>query len=135
MRGKLNLRYIGPYEVIEKLNLITYRLDLLVELKHIHDMFHISQVMKYIPDPDDATEPIEVTKDLVYDERSVQIPDHRIKKLCNKKIPLVKLLLTNHTSSETTWKTDEEMKAKCPYLLEVILHVLTNVISFEDKIL
>jgi len=38
-------------EIIEKLNLVTYRLDLPVELKHVHNVFHISQLRKYIPDP------------------------------------------------------------------------------------
>ena len=39
---QLSPRYIGPYEVIEKLNPITYRLDIPVELDHIHNVFHIS---------------------------------------------------------------------------------------------
>ena len=35
VRDKLSPRYIGPYEIIEKLNLETYKLDLLVELEHV----------------------------------------------------------------------------------------------------
>ena len=41
MRGKLRSRGIGPYEIIEKLNAIAYQLDLPVELKHLHNLFHI----------------------------------------------------------------------------------------------
>ena len=61
-------RYIGPYEIIEKLNHVAYCLDLLVELEHVHNMFHISKPRKYIPDLHHAivSEPIEITEDLVY---------------------------------------------------------------------
>jgi len=78
--------YIGPYEIIEKLNLAAYRLDLPVELGHIDNVFHISQLRKYIPNPDHAIvyDPIEVIRDLVYEECLVQILDHRVKQLHNK---------------------------------------------------
>jgi len=52
VRGKLSPRYIRPYEIIEKLNPVAYHLDLLVEFEHVHNVFHISQLRKYIPDPD-----------------------------------------------------------------------------------
>ena len=73
MRDKLSPRHIGPYEIIEKLNPVAYRLDLPVELEHVHNVFHISQLRKYIPDPDHTivTEPIEITEDLVYEEHPV----------------------------------------------------------------
>ena len=70
MRGKLSPRYIGPYEIIEKLNSIAYRLDLPVELEHAHNVFHISRLRKYILDPNHTIipEPIEIAGDLVYEE-------------------------------------------------------------------
>jgi len=94
VRGKLSLRYTGPYEIIEKLNPVAYRLDLSVELEHVHNVFHISQLRKYTPDPNHAivSEPIEITADLVYEEQPIQILDRRIKQLRNKQIPLVKVL-------------------------------------------
>jgi len=42
VQGKLNPRYIGPYENIKKLNLVAYSLDLLMELKHVNNVFHAS---------------------------------------------------------------------------------------------
>jgi len=135
VRGKLSPRYIGPYEIIEMLNTITYRLDLLVELEHMHNVFYISQLRKYIPDPDHTivSEPIETTEDLVYEERPIQILDRRIKQLCNKQIPLIKVLWTNHTSQEATWETEEAITTKYPHLFVVILHVMIKFISFEDE--
>ena len=43
VRSKLSPRYIEPYEIIEKLNPVAYRLDLPVELEHMHNVFlHLS---------------------------------------------------------------------------------------------
>jgi len=69
----LSPRYIGRYEIIEKLYPIAYRLNLPVELKHMHNMFHISQPRKYIPDPNHTivSEPLEITEDLIYEERPI----------------------------------------------------------------
>jgi len=69
MRDKLSPRYIGPHEIIENLNPITYRLLLSVELEHVHNVFHISQLRKYVPDSDHTivSEPIEITRDLVHE--------------------------------------------------------------------
>jgi len=39
VRGKFSPRYIGLYEIIEKLNPVAYRLDLPVELEHVHNVF------------------------------------------------------------------------------------------------
>ena len=126
MRGKLNLRYVGPYEIVEKLNLITYRLDLPIDLEHVHNAFYISQLRKCAPDTDHAIiiGPIEITEDLTYEERPVQILDHRIKQLRNKQIHLVKILWAKHTSLEATWETEEDMRTKCSHLFEVNLHFI-----------
>ena len=60
MGVKLSPGYNRPYEVIEMLNPVTYRLDLPIELEQVHNAFHISQLIKYIPDPNHAvvTEPM-----------------------------------------------------------------------------
>jgi len=122
----LSSRYIGPYKIIEKLNPVAHRLDLPAELEHVHNMFHISHLRKYTPDLNHAivSEPLEITADLVYEEQLIQILGHRIKQLCNKQIPLVKVLRLNHISEEATWETEEEMKSKYQQLFEVILHYI-----------
>ena len=105
-----------------------------MELQHVHNVFHISQLRKYLLDPDHilVTKPIEVTKDLTYEQRPIKILDHRIKQLRNKRIPLVKVPWANHMSSEATWEKEEEMRAKDPHLFEAIL-LLTRLISIKDE--
>jgi len=103
-QGKLSPRYIGPCEIIEKLYPVAYRLNLPIELGYEHNVFHISQLWKYVPDPNHIIEakPIEVVKNLAYEEYPAQILDRRVKQLRNKSIPLAKILWANHTSSEAT---------------------------------
>ena len=50
-RRKLRPRYIGPYEIIARVGLVAYRLDLPPELSKVHNVFHVSMLRKYIPDP------------------------------------------------------------------------------------
>ena len=55
-RGKLNPRYIGPFEIVERIGLVAYRLDLPEEFSLVHNVFHISMLRKYIPDPSHVLE-------------------------------------------------------------------------------
>ena len=45
-KGKLSPRFIGPYEVIEKMGLVAYRLALSTELEKIHNVFHVSMLRR-----------------------------------------------------------------------------------------
>ena len=46
-KGKLNPKFIGPYEVLERVGPIAYRLALLPELAKLHDVFHVSMLRRY----------------------------------------------------------------------------------------
>ena len=50
-KGKLSPRFIGLYEILERIGPIAYRLALSMELSRIHDVFHVSMLHKYVPDP------------------------------------------------------------------------------------
>ena len=65
-RGKLNPRYIGPFEIVERIGPVAYRLDLPEELSRVYNVFHISMLRKYIPDPSQVlkTPEIELRDDL-----------------------------------------------------------------------
>ena len=49
-RGKLSPHYIGPFEIVDRIGLVAYRLDLSEELARVHNVFHISMLHKYISD-------------------------------------------------------------------------------------
>ncbi|GJQ92352.1 putative reverse transcriptase domain-containing protein [Tanacetum coccineum] len=45
-KGKIALRYIGPFEILERIGLVVYRLRLPEELNSVHDTFHVSNLKK-----------------------------------------------------------------------------------------
>ena len=73
--GKLSPQYIGPYEIIEKIGPVAYRLALPPELSKIHDVFHVSMLRRYRSDPSHILQrqPIELRDDLSYEEELVEI--------------------------------------------------------------
>ena len=85
-KGKLILRFIGPYEVIEKVCPMAYRLTLPPELEKIYNVFHISMLRRYRSDPSHvvSSEIIELRPDLTYEEKPVQILAREVKELRNK---------------------------------------------------
>ncbi|XP_041004062.1 uncharacterized protein LOC121249417 [Juglans microcarpa x Juglans regia] len=73
-KGKLSLRYIGPYEILEKVGVVAYRLNLPVEFQGIHNVFHVSSFKKrfvnQIPIIVDSRD-ISLKLDLTYEENPV----------------------------------------------------------------
>ncbi|XP_012435375.2 uncharacterized protein LOC105761995 [Gossypium raimondii] len=74
-KGKLSPRFIGPYEVIERIGLVAYRLALPPELEKIHNVFHVSMLRRYISDPSHVIthSEIELQPDMTYSEEPVRI--------------------------------------------------------------
>ena len=50
-RGKLSSRFIGPFEVLERVGAVAYRLSLPPSLSGVHEVFHVSMLRKYTLDP------------------------------------------------------------------------------------
>ena len=72
-KGKLSPRYMGPYEIVERIGKVAYRLRLPPELVRIHDVFHVSMLRKYIADPSHVLrdQSVELKEELTYEERPV----------------------------------------------------------------
>ncbi|CAH9138313.1 unnamed protein product [Cuscuta epithymum] len=119
-RGKLNPRYIGPFEILERIGAVAYRLKLTPELEKIHDVFHVSMLKKYIRDPSHILEkpPVEIRGDLQYAVEPVKIVGQQVKKLRNKEIPMVKVLWRSDRVEEETWETEVSMREQYPFLFD-----------------
>ncbi|GJT16084.1 hypothetical protein Tco_0874790 [Tanacetum coccineum] len=51
-KGKLAPRYVGPFEIVECVGPVAYRLKLPQELSCVHDTFHVSNLKKCLAEPD-----------------------------------------------------------------------------------
>ena len=49
--GKLSLRFIGPFEILERVGTVAYRLALPPSMSGVHEVFQVSMLRKYTPDP------------------------------------------------------------------------------------
>ena len=86
-KGKFSPRFIGPYEVIEKVGPVAYRLALPPELEKIHNVFNVSMLRRYRSDPSIVVslETIELRPDLTYEKEPVEILAREVKELWNRK--------------------------------------------------
>ena len=117
-KGKLSPRFIGPYEVLERVRPVAYRLALPPELAKLHDVFHVSMLRRYCYDPSNIlpVQDIQVQEDFTFNEEPKAILDREIRQLRNKQVPLVKVLWQHHDIEEATWKPELTMRVQYPQL-------------------
>ncbi|GKV05622.1 hypothetical protein SLEP1_g17609 [Rubroshorea leprosula] len=118
LKGKLSPRYIGPFEILERVGEVAYRIALPLELSNVHNVFHVSVLRKYESDPSHVInyEPLELKEDLSYTEQPIQILDRKEKVLRNKTVSLVKVLWRHHSENEATWELESQMRGQYPNL-------------------
>ncbi|XP_054793980.1 uncharacterized protein LOC129299530, partial [Prosopis cineraria] len=85
----------------------------------VHDVFHVSQLKKYQPDPSHIIEPeeVELKENMTYRVEPKRIVDVREKQLRNKTIRL-KVFWKGMAPGNATWETEEKMKHSYPHLFE-----------------
>ncbi|GJZ91372.1 retrotransposon protein, putative, ty3-gypsy subclass [Tanacetum coccineum] len=117
IKGKLNPRFIGPFEILERIGEVSYRLALPPQLSHVHDVFHVSLLRGYHYHPlHVASYPFDqIQPDMSLSEEPESILDRQERVMRNKVIPFVKILWKNHPEREATWETEESMRASYPH--------------------
>jgi hypothetical protein len=116
IRGKLAPRYIGPFKILEQRGEVAYQLELPPQLSDVHDVFHVSQLRKYLRVPEEQMplEELTVGEDLTYQEYPVKILDTSEKVTQNNRYEMCKVQWSNHTEEETTWEKEDQLKAEFP---------------------
>ena len=96
--NKLSPRFVGPFEILDKIGSAAYWIALPPALSNIHNVFHISNLRKYIPDSKHVIEyePLQIQENLSYKAIPIKILDRKEQVLRTKTIPIVKVLWRNH---------------------------------------
>ena len=118
-RGKLSPRFIGPFEILERVDTVAYRLALPPNMSGVHEVFHVSMLQKYTPDPAHVVDwgQIEVDTDETFEEGPVCIVDSSDQVLRRKSMRLVRVLWRHYGVEESTWEREDTMLATYPLLL------------------
>ena len=119
-RGKLSPRYIAPFQVLERVAAVAYRLALPPSLLSVHEVFHVSMLQKYTPDPTHIVDwgELVVDADGTFEEGLVRIMDSREQVLRGKTVRLVKVLWQHRGVEEATWEREDIVHANYPFLFD-----------------
>ena len=119
-RGKLSPRYIGPFEVLERVGEVTYQLAFPPSLSSVHEVFHISMLQKYTLDPTHKVDwgELIVDADGTFEEVPVRIMDSQDQVLHGKTVRLVKVLWQHRGVEEATWEHEDTVSANYPFLFD-----------------
>ena len=97
---------------------LAYRLALLPSMIGVHEVFHVSMLQKYTPDPAHVVNwgQIEVDTDGTFEEGPNCILDSRDQVLRRKTVRLVRVLWRHYGVEESTWEREDTMRATYPFL-------------------
>ena len=117
-RDKLSPRFIGPFEILERVGTVAYRLALPPSMLGVHEVFHVSMLWRYTQDPAHVVDwgEIEVDTDETFEEGPICIMDSRDQVLRLKTVRLVRVLWQHRVVEESTWEREDTMRATYPFL-------------------
>ena len=117
-RGKLSSRFIGSFEILERIGTVAYRLASPPRMSGVHEVLHVSMLRKYTPDPAHVVDwgQIEIDTDGTFEEGPACILDSRDRVLRRKAVRLVRVLWQHCGVEESTWEREDTMRATYPFL-------------------
>ncbi len=119
LRGKSSPQFIGPFEILERIGSVAYRLALPPSLDRVHNVFHVSMLRTYISDSSYVISPsaIELREDMSFEETPMRILAREDKRLRNRTIPYVNVQWKSHEECKATWEQESAIKERYPELL------------------
>ena len=104
--GKLSPRFIRPFEILERIGTVAYRLALPPNMSGVHEVFHVSMLRKYTPDPSHVVDwgQIEVDTDGTFEDGPVCILESRDQVFQHKTVRILLVLWRHYGVEESTWE-------------------------------
>jgi hypothetical protein len=118
----LSPRFIGPFEILERVRVMAYRLALPPNLSSIHPVFHVSMLRKYLSDPSHVLE-----------DQPVEIVDRQVRKLRSKDITSMKVKWKGYSREEATWELEDKMREEYPHLFDNLSKYSIISIKFRGR--
>lgn len=103
---KLTPCFIGPYQITQRVRTVAYKIALPPSLENLHDVFHVSQLRNYIPNPSHVIQmdDVHVRDNLIVEALPLRIANREMKQLGGKEISLVKIVWGGPTGGSMTWE-------------------------------
>ncbi|GJU37975.1 putative reverse transcriptase domain-containing protein [Tanacetum coccineum] len=108
--------------ILKRVGLVAYTLELPEELSNVHSTFHVSNLKKCLSDESLVIPMKELRLDdkLNFVEELVEIMDREVKQLKQSRIPIVKVRWNSKRGPEFTWEREDQIRAKYPHLFSNI---------------
>jgi hypothetical protein len=118
VKGKVSPRFIEPFRVFRRVGEMTYQLELPDNLSNVHNVFHVSQLKKYLCVPKEQlpVDDLSVQGDLTYAEYPIKSLDTLTRVTRNIVIKMCKVQWSHHGEDEATWEREEELRIDFPHL-------------------
>ena len=121
--AKLSPRYCGPFEVLERIGPVAYRLAFPASTR-AHNVFHVSLLKKYVHDPNHVInwDVIQVEPEGEFQIDPMCILNRKVTMLQNRAIGKVKVQWEHYGLEEATWELEDAMRLARPFLFNFVKH-------------
>lgn len=111
---KLSFKYFGPYQILEKIGSVAYKLQL-PEHSSIHPVFHVSLLKKAVGPSQQVSAVLPPDSDIC--QVPVKVLKRRLQKYGECMLPQVLVCWSSWSDELATWENEEELKRKFPCAL------------------
>nr|GEU41366.1 putative reverse transcriptase domain-containing protein [Tanacetum cinerariifolium] len=113
-KGKLSPRFIGPFKILKRVGEVAYVLELLEEMRGIHNTFYVSYLRKCLANESSMItfDDVEIDLKLASQEEPMTILGRKSRQLRNKVIPLVKVEWKHRKGTSIRWEPEEKMRIR-----------------------
>ncbi|XP_050888729.1 uncharacterized protein LOC127093874 [Lathyrus oleraceus] len=115
---KLTSRFVGRYQILQRIGKVAYRIALPPPLANLHDVFHVSQLRRYVSDLSHMiqVDDVHVGDNLIVDVSPMRIQDWEVKQMHGKEIALVKVVWGGRAGGSMNWEREKQLRKSYPTL-------------------